>query len=49
MYFIGWRGWLDTREGYKKQKGAAFQLQQFHDAALKESSVPLPALGPLLQ
>jgi uncharacterized protein (DUF885 family) len=48
MYFIGWRGWLDTREDYKKRKGAAFQLQQFHDAALKESAVPLPALGPLL-
>ena len=49
MYFIGWRGWLDTREDYKKRKGSAFQLQQFHDAALKESAVPLPALGALLQ
>jgi uncharacterized protein (DUF885 family) len=49
MYFIGWRGWLDTREDYKKRKGAAFQLQQFHDAALKESAVPMPALGSLLQ
>jgi uncharacterized protein (DUF885 family) len=49
MYFIGWRGWLDTREEYKKRKGAAFQLEQFHDAALKESAVPLPALGALLQ
>jgi uncharacterized protein (DUF885 family) len=49
MYFLGWRGWLDTREQYKKSKGAAFQLEQFHDAALKESAVPMPALGPLLQ
>jgi uncharacterized protein (DUF885 family) len=49
MYFIGWRGWLDTREQYKMRKGSAFQLQQFHDAALKESAVPLPALGSLLQ
>ncbi len=50
MYFLGWRGWLDTREQYnKKSKGSAFQLEQFHDAALKESAVPLPALGPLLQ
>src|SRR3984885_834003 len=48
MYFIGWRGWLDTREAYKTRKGSAFQLQQFHDAALKESAVPLPALGALL-
>ncbi len=49
MYFLGWRGWLDTREQYKMRKGAAYQLQQFHDAALKESAVPLPALGALLQ
>ena len=49
MYFVGLRGWLDTREEFKKRKGAAFQLSQFHDAALKESAVPLPALGPLLK
>jgi uncharacterized protein (DUF885 family) len=49
MYFIGWRGWLDTRADYQKRKGAAFQLEQFHDAALKGSSVPLPVLGALLQ
>jgi len=48
MYFIGWRGWLDVREGYKKRKGAAYQLSEFHDAALKEGAVPLPALGALL-
>jgi uncharacterized protein (DUF885 family) len=49
MYFIGWRGWLDTRAEYEKRKGSAFRLEQFHDAALKESAVPLPALGALLQ
>jgi uncharacterized protein (DUF885 family) len=43
------RGWLDTREEYKKRKGSAFVLSEFHDAALKESAVPLPALGQLLQ
>jgi uncharacterized protein (DUF885 family) len=48
MYFIGWRGWLDTREAYKTRKGSAFDLHQFHDAALKESAVPLPVLGALL-
>jgi len=48
-YFVGLRGWLDTREEYKKRKGSAFVLSEFHDAALKESAVPLPALGPLLQ
>jgi uncharacterized protein (DUF885 family) len=48
-YFVGLRGWLDTREEYKKRKGSAFGLSEFHDAALKESAVPLPALGQLLQ
>jgi uncharacterized protein (DUF885 family) len=48
-YFVGWRGWLDLREEYKKRKGAAFNLTAFHDAALKESAVPLPALGQLLK
>jgi uncharacterized protein (DUF885 family) len=48
-YFVGWRGWLDLREEYKKRKGAAFNLTAFHDAALKESAVPLPTLGPLLK
>ena len=49
MYFIGWRGWLDVHEDYKKRKGAAFQLSEFHDAALKESAVPLPVLPQLLK
>lgn len=48
-YFIGWRGWLDVREQYKKRKGSAFNLTEFHDKALKESAVPLPLLGGLLQ
>ena len=48
-YFVGWRGWLDTREEYKKRKGASFKLSDFHDAALKESAVPMPALGELLR
>jgi len=48
-YFVGLRGWLDTREDYQKRKGPAFMLSEFHDAALKESAVPLPALRQLLQ
>jgi uncharacterized protein (DUF885 family) len=47
-YFVGWRGWLDTREDYKKRKDQTFSLQAFHDAALKESAVPMPALAGLL-
>jgi len=48
-YFVGLRGWLDIREEYKKRKGSAFTLSEFHDAALKESAVPLPALRQILQ
>jgi uncharacterized protein (DUF885 family) len=48
-YFVGLRGWLDIREEYKKHKGSAFMLSEFHDAALKESAVPLPALRQILQ
>lgn len=49
MYFVGWRGWLQVREEYKKRKGPAFKLSDFHAAALKESAVPLPVLGALLK
>ena len=48
MYFVGWRGWLQVRDEYKKRKGDAFRLSEFHDAALQESAVPLPVLSQLL-
>jgi len=47
-YFVGWKGWLDVREHYKQRKGAAFSLKEFHERALKESGVSLPALEELL-
>jgi len=47
-YFVGWRGWLQVREDYRRQKGAGFTLPGFHSKALKESAVPLPVLGDLL-
>ena len=49
MYFVGWHGWLAVRDEYKKQKGSAFNLSDFHAKALKESAVPLPVLGSLLE
>jgi len=49
MYFVGWKGWLDVREGYKKAKGTAFSLKDFHERSLKEAGVSLPALAGLLQ
>jgi uncharacterized protein (DUF885 family) len=48
-YFVGWKGWLDVREGYKKAKGASFSLKDFHERALRESGVSLPALAGLLE
>jgi uncharacterized protein (DUF885 family) len=48
-YFVGWKGWLDVREGYKKAKGTAFSLKDFHERALKEAGVSLPALAGLLE
>ncbi len=48
MYFVGWHGWLQTRDAYKTQKGTGFSLAEFHQKALKESAVPLPVLGGLI-
>ena len=48
-YFVGWKGWLDVREGYKKAKGTAFSLKDFHERVLKEAGVSLPALAGLLE
>jgi uncharacterized protein (DUF885 family) len=48
-YYAGWKGWLAARENYQHRKGGTFSLHEFHDAALKESAVPLPLLEGLLR
>jgi uncharacterized protein (DUF885 family) len=48
-YYSGWKGWLEARERAKQRKGPSFSLAEFHERALKESAVPLPALDALLQ
>jgi uncharacterized protein (DUF885 family) len=48
-YYAGWKGWLAARETYKHRKGGTFSLREFHEAALKESAVPLPVLEGLLR
>ncbi|MGI8990121.1 MAG: DUF885 domain-containing protein [Bryobacteraceae bacterium] len=48
-YFAGWRDWVAVRDKYKKAKGAAFNVLEFNDAALKEGAVPLPVLARLLK
>jgi uncharacterized protein (DUF885 family) len=49
MYFLGWRGWLRVRDGYKQAQGSAYSLSQFNDKALEQGAVPLAALGQLLR
>ena len=48
-YYSGWKGWLEVREHDKQRKGSSFSLKEFHERALEESAVPLPALDTLLQ
>ena len=48
-YFVGWRGWDRLRDAARQKLGAAFQLAEFHERALKEGAVPLPVLSGLLQ
>lgn len=48
-YFVGWRDWVAIRDKYRKEKGSAFNVLDFNDAALKEGAVPLPVLARLLK
>jgi uncharacterized protein (DUF885 family) len=47
-YFVGWRGWLRVRDGYKQAKGSSYTLAEFNDKALQQGAVPLSVLGQLL-
>jgi len=49
MYYAGWKGWLMAREQFQQSQGSGYSLRAFHDRALRESAVPLPALQMLLQ
>ena len=48
-YYVGWQAWNQLRDQQRQKKGAAFNPQAFHDAALKEGAVAISALGSLLQ
>ena len=47
-YYIGFSAWVKLRDNYKKSKGGAFSLSEFHDRVLKVGAAPLPALAALL-
>ncbi|MEP6886498.1 MAG: DUF885 domain-containing protein [Gammaproteobacteria bacterium] len=48
-YYAGYKGWLAVREHVQATRGAAFNLKEFHEAALKQGAIPLPVLDRLLQ
>jgi uncharacterized protein (DUF885 family) len=48
-YYVGWRAWTRVRDEYRKKKGAAFNLAEFHNRALAQGAVPLADLGRLLE
>jgi uncharacterized protein (DUF885 family) len=48
-YYAGWKGWLAARDQFKQAQGSGYSLRLFHDRALRESAVPMPALQALLQ
>ncbi len=47
-YYAGYKGWLEVRGHSQAKHGAAFNLKQFHESALKQGAVPLPVLDRLL-
>ena len=49
MYYAGSKGWLALREHYKQRHSQDYTLKGFHERALNEGAVPLPALERLLQ
>jgi uncharacterized protein (DUF885 family) len=48
-YYAGYKGWLAVREHVQSRRGAAFNLKEFHESALRQGAVPLPVLDGLLQ
>jgi uncharacterized protein (DUF885 family) len=48
-YYAGWKAWLAARAEFKRAQGADYALRVFHDRALREGAVPMPALQALLR
>ena len=48
-YYAGWKGWLGVRDDFKRTQGSEYSLRVFHDRALREGAVPIPALQALLR
>jgi uncharacterized protein (DUF885 family) len=48
-YYAGWKGWVATRDEFRKREAGDYSLRVFHDRALREGAVPIPALQALLR
>jgi len=48
-YYSGLKGWLEIRDWFRQRHPGDVSLQTFHDRALREGAVTLPALARLLQ
>jgi uncharacterized protein (DUF885 family) len=46
-YFAGWQAWLRLRSEWEKKHGSD-HLSRFHELALKQGALPMPALSRLL-
>jgi uncharacterized protein (DUF885 family) len=46
-YFAGWEAWLRLRNAWEQKKGRG-NMARFHELALKEGALPMPALSRLL-
>ena len=47
-YFLGMRQWWELRKKYQAAKGSAFNLEQFHDAALDQGPLPIEYLEKII-
>jgi uncharacterized protein (DUF885 family) len=48
-YYAGWKGWVAARDEFRKREAGDYSLRVFHDRALREGAVPIPALQALLR
>lgn len=48
-YYAGWKGWIATRDEFRKRAAEDYSLRVFHDRSLREGAVPIPALQALLR
>jgi uncharacterized protein (DUF885 family) len=48
-YYAGWKGWIASRDEFRKREAGDYSLRVFHDRALREGAVPIPALQALLR